>query len=201
MLKASAVDWKIYLVWAQTTGLELFRSLLDFCPQPVITCRQADVVSATTLKGSHVGPDPLSNLNVVIQMAAERLHTDSAWWGVTLREEGGGDGTGEAKRESDSPPPSTHNLFLTLLLFSLYLAGFMRLILDNLAVTRHCTQPLLIFNEGSGPSAPAFWAFNGEFSSHICALWPLRHFPKIAADVKKLFTVLHSPSSVMNATP
>jgi len=37
--------------------------------------------------------------------------------------------------------------------------GFMRFISDNLAVTRHCTQPLLIFNEGSGPSAAAFWAF------------------------------------------
>lgn len=64
-----------------------------------------------------------------------------------------------------------------------------------LAATRHCTQPVLIFNEGSGPSAAAFWAFNGRVSRwHFCAVTS-QTFLKIGTDAKA-FTVLHS--SVMN---
>lgn len=71
----------------------------------------------------------------------------------------------EGRITDSSLPPATPRLPFTRL------GGFMRLISDNLVVTRHCTQPLLIFDEGSGPSAAAFWAFNGRvFRWHSCAV-------------------------------
>lgn len=82
----------------------------------------------------------------------------------------------------------------------LHRAGFMRLISDNLAVTRHCTQPLLIFNEGSGPSTAAFWAFKGRvFQWHFYAATS-QAFPKIVSD-EKAFTVLHFHSFCCVLTP
>lgn len=55
------------------------------------------------------------------------------------------------------------------------------------AVTRHCTQPLLIFNEGSGPSAVAFWAFNTRvFQWHFCAV-TCQAFPEITAETQAFF--------------
>lgn len=60
--------------------------------------------------------------------------------------------------------------YLSFTLLLLHLTGFMCLISGNLAVTRHCTQPLLIFNEGSGSSAAAFWAFNSRVFRHFCSV-------------------------------
>lgn len=117
-----------------------------------------------------------------VSCASSRASASAPWETIS---EGGGGGGAEG-RITDSIP---HLLLL-------HLAGFMRLILDNLVVTRHCTQPPLIFNEGSGPSAAAFWAFNGRvFQWRFCAV-TFQAFPKIASD-EKAFTVLRSPASVM----
>lgn len=76
------------------------------------------------------------------------------------------------------PPPPHPHLSFTLLL--LQLAGFMRLISDNLAVTRHCTQPLLIFNEGSGSQLfELLMAAHFFFQWYLFVLRPPRRFQKL----------------------
>lgn len=73
-------------------------------------------------------------------------------------------------RAADSTRWKLHpsHLSLTLLLL-LDFTRFMRLISDNLAVTRHCTQPLLIFNDIPEPPNGAFCAFKGRiFQWHFC---------------------------------
>lgn len=94
--------------------------------------------------------------------AVRRLQTDSARWKIFWREEGCGAGGHRGTNHWLQPSPSHPSPpFHPPRWFHA----------DSLVVTRHCTQPLLIFDEGSGPSVAAFWAFNGTvFQWHSCAV-------------------------------